>query len=178
MSAPAVVAVVAAAAVVAAVVAIEAAAAAAAGVVPLVFPAELATAVRLRCCWRCSVAFGGAFAAFSRPAAWIHLGAVAPPGAVDPLAAAIPLPGAPRCVAVGARLGAGSPLATCRCPVAVGAPAVRLLLPQLVLPAPASPVNGSIRFFLPSPACPRVLVPVAAVPVVPGEARLRWRRER
>ncbi len=125
-------------------------------------------------------------------------------GAVAPLAAAVPLSCVPRCVAVGSHPVAGDLLVVCRCPVAVVAPAVRLLLPQRVLPAPLSPVDGSTRSFPPSPACPRVVVLVAVMPVVrrgvrggPGalivgtvgvlgvvdgaplaSLRPRWRRER
>ena len=107
---PAAVAVAAAAVVVVVAVAAAAAAAATAEVVPLVDPVELAAEVHHSHCWRCSVAFSGAFAAFSRPAAWILLGAVAPYGAGILHPAAVLLPAVQHCVVVGARLVAGGPL--------------------------------------------------------------------
>ncbi len=155
-------------AVVVAAVAAAGAAAVAAGAVPPPVPAELAVVGLLRRCWRYSVAVGGVFAAFSRPAAWIPLGAAVPPVAVVLLPASVSLPGVLQCV--GARLGATDPPVACRCPAAIGTPAVRLLLLQPILPAPVSPVGGSIRSSPPSPVCPRLVVPVAAWPVEPLEA--------
>ncbi len=143
------------AAVVVAVVVAEGAAAVVAGAVALVVPAEPAVAGPLRRCWRYSVAFGGVFAAFSRPAAWIPLGTVVPPVAVVLLLVVVPLPGVPQCVAIGARLGAADPPVACRCPGAVGAPVVLLLSLQRVLPASSLP---SAVVFVPLRPRPPVLV--------------------
>ncbi len=155
--------------VVAAGAAAAAAVAAAAGVDPLFFPSWLVAAVHLRCCWRCSVAFGGAVVASSRPFVWIPPGAVGPPGAAVLLAAAAPPPGGLRCVAVGSHLGAGDPPAVYHCLFAAAAHAVLLLLLPRAPPAPLSPVDGSTRSSPPSPPCPRVAVLAAVLPVVRRE---------
>ena len=152
-----------AAAAAAAAVVVAAAAAAAAEAVLLVILVELAAAVRHRVSCKWSIAVGGAFAAFIRPAACILLGAIAPRCTVVLLPADVQRPNAPHCIAVGVCLAAGGPLASSHYPSVVGARAVLLPWPRSVLPVLAFPADGSTPLSPLVPACPLVLVPVAVV---------------